>query len=90
MFKRYFLLLVLLILLGSPVISTAQCPMCRTSVESSIKSGKSNVGKGLNTGILYLLAAPYLVVASVGVFWYKKYRRKPKYIKLRDDKIILN
>jgi hypothetical protein len=91
MLKKYCLpVLVLILLLGSPALSMAQCPMCKASVESSIKSGKSNAGKGLNNGILYLLAAPYLVVASVGFFWYKKFRRKPGHIDIQEDKINLN
>lgn len=54
----------------------AQCPMCKTAVESSIKGGQNNVGKGLNDGILYLLAAPYLFVGALGVIWFKKYKAK--------------
>ena len=54
----------------------AQCPMCKSAVESSIKSGQNNVGKGLNDGILYLLAAPYLFVGTLGFLWIKKYRAK--------------
>ncbi len=54
----------------------AQCPMCKSAVESSIKSGQNNVGRGLNDGILYLLAAPYLFVGTLGFLWFKKYRAK--------------
>ncbi len=69
--------------------AAAQCPMCKAAVESSIKGGQSNAGKGLNDGILYLLAAPYLLVAVLGVLWYKKYRVKAK-VDVKDEKIILN
>lgn len=47
----------------------AQCPMCRMSAESNLKDGGS-AGKGLNNGILYMLATPYLLVLGIGVFWY--------------------
>ncbi len=67
----------------------AQCPMCKAAVESSVESGQSNAGKGLNNGILYLLAAPYLFVGVLGVIWYKKYRVKAK-VEVKDEKIILN
>ncbi len=69
--------------------ANAQCPMCKAAVESSVKGGQSNAGKGLNDGILYLLAAPYLFVAVLGVLWYKKYRVKAK-VDVKDEKIILN
>lgn len=53
----------------------AQCAACTATVESNAKSG-SKTTKGLNNGILYLLAAPYLIVTVGGLIWYKKYRRK--------------
>ncbi len=67
----------------------AQCPMCKAAVESSVKSGQSNAGKGLNNGILYLLAAPYLFVGVLGFVWYKRYRVRAK-VNLPDEHIIMN
>ena len=49
----------------------AQCAMCRTTLESTVSNGRSNIATGINTGILYLLAAPYLVVVAVAYFWWK-------------------
>ncbi|MBK6546359.1 MAG: hypothetical protein IPO78_07150 [Saprospiraceae bacterium] len=46
----------------------AQCPMCKMAAETNLKSGGS-AGKGLNTGILYLLAMPYLIVFTLIVLW---------------------
>lgn len=51
----------------------AQCPMCRMAVESNLENG-GTAGKGLNKGILYMLATPYLLIGGIGVFWY--YNRK--------------
>lgn len=67
----------------------AQCAMCTTAVESNNKSG-STTTKGLNNGIIYLLAAPYLAVAAVGLIWYKKYRRKNVNLNMRPEKLNLN
>jgi hypothetical protein len=67
----------------------AQCAMCTASVESNAKSG-STTASGLNHGIMYLLAAPYLAVAVVGFIWYKKYRRKNVELNMRDEKLHLN
>lgn len=52
----------------------AQCPMCRMSAESNLKNGGTE-GRGLNAGILYLLAMPYLIVASIGIWWWRNRRR---------------
>ena len=79
----------LMLLLFASVESKAQCPMCKTSVESSIKHGGS-AGKGLNNGILYLLVMPYFAVAGVGILWYKKYRRKNVTIDIPEEKLNLN
>lgn len=59
----------------------SQCAMCRATVESNVGTGRghdheSDVGSGLNTGILYLMAVPYLLVATVGFLWYKSSRKK--------------
>jgi hypothetical protein len=52
----------------------AQCPMCKANVESSLKNTERLVGKGLNTGILYLLALPYLLAGAGCLYYYRKYR----------------
>jgi hypothetical protein len=56
----------------------AQCAMCRSAVESTMSNGRNNAGVGLNTGILYLLVAPYLMVAAVGWFWYRTSKKTKK------------
>lgn len=66
---------VFLLVLGSAKTVSAQCAMCSTMVETNNKSGAGTT-KGLNNGVMYLLAAPYLAVGIAGYVWYKKYRRK--------------
>ena len=46
----------------------AQCPMCRMSAESNLAHGGS-AGKGLNKGILYMFAMPYLIVTTLAIVW---------------------
>ncbi len=90
--KIYRLLLIVFtvgILACSVVPVNAQCAMCTTSVESNAKNGNKTT-KGLNNGIMYLLAAPYLAVAVVGYIWYKKYRRKNVDLNMREEKLHLN
>ena len=67
----------------------AQCAMCTATVESNSKSGNHTTA-GLNAGIMYLLAAPYLVVAVGGYIWYKKYRRKNIVLDVPNKKLNLN
>jgi hypothetical protein len=73
--RKIIVLLVFVCLLAVVNQADAQCPMCKTAVESSQKSGGS-AGLGLNDGILYLLAMPYVLVGGVAFFWYRNYRRK--------------
>jgi uncharacterized membrane protein len=51
--------------------ATAQCAMCRASVESTMSNGRNYVATGLNTGIFYLFVIPYLLIVVVGYLWYK-------------------
>lgn len=51
--------------------SFAQCAMCRTQLENNFSNGNPGIGAGINTGILYLLALPYLIVIVLGYLWYK-------------------
>ncbi|HMX40666.1 MAG TPA: hypothetical protein PK971_12130 [Saprospiraceae bacterium] len=54
----------------------AQCPMCKMSAEANLKNG-GTAGRGLNAGILYMLAVPYLLVASIGYWWWRNRRQEP-------------
>ncbi|MBI3520009.1 MAG: hypothetical protein HY062_11710 [Bacteroidetes bacterium] len=62
--KRYFILLVLIVLVLLPNITEAQCAMCKASVESS-QGQKNSVAGGINQGILYLMGVPYLLMAFI-------------------------
>ncbi|MEO7213462.1 hypothetical protein [Mucilaginibacter sp.] len=73
----------------SIVPAKAQCAMCTAAVESNSKSG-NHATKGLNAGIMYLLAAPYLAVTVCGYIWYKKYRRKNVVLDMHNEKLNLN
>jgi membrane protein DedA with SNARE-associated domain len=57
-------------------ISTwAQCAMCKATAESGQAAG-STEAEGLNSGILYLMAFPYLIMAVVGIAWYRSQKKK--------------
>ena len=68
-----FLLLMLLVFSNSD--SLAQCPMCKTTVEANQQDGGKGLGRGLNSGILYLLSMPFIAVGSISaVYIYRKRR----------------
>ena len=52
-----------------------QCAMCRMTVESTISDGRSQIASNLNTGILYLLSAPYLAVMIIGYLWWSSSKK---------------
>ena len=51
--------------------SNAQCAMCRAVLES--ESGQSTA-QGINDGIVYLMAIPYILIGGLGYFIYRKYK----------------
>ena len=54
----------LILIIALPQFSEAQCAMCKASVESS--QGQANsVAGGINKGILYLMAVPYLLLMFI-------------------------
>lgn len=70
---KYISFLVLF-LLSSDLIK-AQCAMCKAVVESETESGGA-IAESVNSGILYLMAFPYLLVGVVGFIIYKNYLKK--------------
>jgi len=71
--KKFFSIIILLFILAGNV--SAQCAMCRANAESNLKSGKNKIGRGLNTGILYLMSVPYLM-GGLAAYIYFKNRKK--------------
>ncbi|WP_345164161.1 hypothetical protein [Algibacter aquimarinus] len=55
--------------------TNAQCAMCRAVLES--EEGQT-AAEGINDGIVYLMAIPYLLVGGIGFFIYKKYNKLKK------------
>lgn len=58
--------------------SNAQCAMCKATAESNMKDGKSTVGRGLNSGILFLMSVPYIMAATGFGIWYYNKKKKQK------------
>lgn len=73
LFRLIPLVLVMLLVLVA-VNSQAQCAMCAAVSETSQEAG-SSVADGLNKGILYILITPYLILATLGYFWWRGRRK---------------
>lgn len=50
--------------------TNAQCAMCRAVLES--EEGQT-AAQGINDGIVYLMAIPYILVAGISYFIYRKF-----------------
>lgn len=50
--------------------TNAQCAMCRAVLES--EEGQATA-EGVNDGIVYLMAIPYILVGGIAFFIYKKF-----------------
>lgn len=53
-----------------PEITDAQCVMCRAVAEDSAAQG--GLGRGLNSGILYLMGIPYFLLAILYFGFFRK------------------
>lgn len=61
----------------------AQCAMCKQAAESSLKSNPNSMARSLNSGILYLMAVPYVMIAfifrkQIAQLWRKIFPKAPK------------
>ena len=67
--KNKIILFVTIILLFVMVDVNAQCAMCKAVVETNLESGDTK-GMGLNNGILYLMAIPYIAAIVFSILYY--------------------
>ena len=70
MMKRVYAFLALALLVFVASEAEAQCVMCKAVAEDSADNG--SLGRGLNSGILYLMAIPYAIMAFFAWFVFRK------------------
>ena len=63
--------IVLVMLLSVSIESAAQCAMCRAVVEQ----GGEEVAEGINSGIVYLMAFPYLLIVVAMFLFYRNWKK---------------
>ncbi len=71
--KRKIALCVFMVLIF--LQTNAQCAMCRAVLES--EEGQSTA-EGVNDGIVYLMAIPYILIAAIGYIIYKSFNKTEK------------
>jgi hypothetical protein len=64
---------VLFFLILFPEMVEAQCAMCRAALESEADNSQA---EGINNGIVYLMAIPYILVAGLFFFIYRKLKNR--------------
>ena len=69
MLKYAFRPFVVLIAFLIPFLGSAQCAMCRAVLESNADGG---MAEGINNGIVYLMAIPYILVGALLFMVYRK------------------
>ena len=61
--KKLIPIIILILFVALSTTSFAQCPMCKAA------ASQSEYAKSLNTGILYLLAFPFVTIGGVMIVW---------------------
>ena len=63
--KRLFITLSLIVFFLPTGHITAQCAMCKQAAESTLEHQSDSMARSLNSGIVYLMIIPYLLIAFI-------------------------
>jgi len=71
--KAYILIPVLLLVLfiGFGLDADAQCAMCKAQLETADNASANAKNTGINSGILYLMLFPYILIGGIAYMWYR-------------------
>ena len=72
--KNNIILFIIIAVLFITIDVNAQCAMCKAVVETNLETGDTK-GMGLNNGILYLMAIPYIAAIVFAVLYYNQNKR---------------
>jgi len=80
--KAYILIPVLLILffVGFVIDADAQCAMCRAQLETADNASAEAKNTGINSGILYLMLFPYLLIGGIAFLWYRSSQKNKEHV----------
>jgi len=71
--KKAYIVLSILILfaVGFSIDAEAQCAMCRAQLETGAAASADAKNTGINSGILYLMLFPYIIIGTIAFMWYR-------------------
>ena len=69
--KRLKFIIVILCMMAMPALLQAQCSIC---TKTTSQLGR-NAAEGFNSGIVYLMFIPFIIMGFVGVRWWRQERR---------------
>ena len=73
--NKIILLITSITILFITIDVNAQCAMCKAVVETNLETGDTK-GMGLNSGILYLMAFPYIAASIFAILYFFKKKNK--------------
>lgn len=72
---KYIITFLAFVLVGLNKVS-AQCAMCKASVENSAAANADDVAEGFNKGIMLLMILPYVLFTGIVLLIWYNYRKK--------------
>lgn len=75
--KKFHIILFLLVIIwfAMPVLADAQCAMCNATASTATESNKEGA-LSLNSGILFLMAIPYILLTTLVIIWWRYRKQK--------------
>lgn len=71
--KLFIIALFSLTFIVLPQFAEAQCAMCKATTESAQNGIDQDItGGGINKGILYIIAIPYILIIGFGLYYFRK------------------
>ena len=73
--------IVILLVVGLGMDAEAQCAMCRAQLETGATAGADAKNTGINSGILYLMLFPYIIIGTIAFMWYRSNQKNKAHAK---------
>jgi hypothetical protein len=71
--------LMILFAAGIGMDAEAQCAMCRAQLETAATAGADAKNTGINSGILYLMLFPYIIIGTIAFMWYRSNQKNKQH-----------
>lgn len=63
--------ILMLLIAGFGMDAEAQCAMCKAQLETGAAAAPDAKNTGINSGILYLMLFPYIIIGTIAFMWYR-------------------